>query len=63
MEQERYGEVFEMMIDCCDVIISRDAMSNRMGIIQKMMWMHGEMYMQIRGGQLFPLASVEVKKK
>ena len=55
--------IFDLMDDHCDVVITRAAMSDRVGVIQYVKFINGEIYVGLHSGGMYPLVSVEVKRK
>ena len=62
MDKSEYPRVCSMMLRCDDVRVARHGRRDRTGIITKMQWMNGDLHIQIAGGIMFPLCSVEVER-
>lgn len=57
-----YHNVFNFMLNCDEVTVYRKSMSKRVGTIQAIQWMNGELWIKLHSGGLYPLRSITVKK-
>ena len=57
-------DVFKMMYECSEAKIKEPSGNIIVGTIQKILWMNGEMVVQMYGtGKLFPISDVIIDKE